>query len=432
MSDLTRADGQASKDQRLAALLREAGLLSTDDLERALAHPQRGGKGLLHVLTATGTLSFDDLQDVLLGAQPTVPAVSPDDRGAAAADTAAGEDNRSFDERKIDDDRLRSFLLAQGRVTQEQLDIALKEQEHTGHPLWRTLINLELLTPQDMMEILKSQGERWYSQDRVIAEALQAVHRFTPEQLQQIERERQVNHSSLARLCIEKGWLSRAELGQILEHYLHVPFVDVHGLAIEGAVFRLLPFSYLREHQVLPVRVEGEELCLAMVDPLNLSVVDSISLLTGYRVQPMLALEADLQEVLEARAGMGIPPASLARRREAEWRSLEVDETATAVQLSNAILEGAVRARATDIHIEPQLPSMRVRYRIDGMLFDVLTVPPDLQMSLISRIKILADMDITERRLPQDGHIAMHIGGQEHNLRVATIPTTLGEKLVLR
>jgi len=102
------------------------------------------------------------------------------------------------------------------------------------------------------------------------------------------------------------------------------------------------------------------------------------------------------------------------------------------VQLVNTILEGAVRAGATDIHIEPHTPRMRVRYRIDGLLFDVLTVPQALEMPIISRLKILADMNITERRLPQDGRIAIRLVDQEYNLRVATIPTVHGEKLVLR
>jgi type II secretory ATPase GspE/PulE/Tfp pilus assembly ATPase PilB-like protein len=113
-------------------------------------------------------------------------------------------------------------------------------------------------------------------------------------------------------------------------------------------------------------------------------------------------------------------------------RVIEVDETATAVQIVNTIFAGAIQARATDIHIEPQVPRMRVRYRIDGMLFDVLTVPHALEMSIISRIKVLADMNITERRLPQDGRLSFRLGDHEYNMRVATVPTVQGEKLVLR
>jgi type II secretory ATPase GspE/PulE/Tfp pilus assembly ATPase PilB-like protein len=206
--------------------------------------------------------------------------------------TPTWETEDFFHERHIDDQQLRSFLLARGRLTREQLDAALEEQQHTGHPLWRTLINLQLLTPQDMMEVIQAL----------------AVASETPD----------------------------------------------------------------------------------------------------------------------------APAASRPRKREHEWHALHVDDTTTAVELVNTIFAGAIHARATDIHIEPQLPRMRVRYRIDGMLFDVMTVPPALEMPIISRIKILADMDITERRLPQDGHITATVEGQEYNMRVATIPTTQGEKLVLR
>ncbi len=432
LSDSVEQEVQLEKDQRLAVLLRDMGLLDADDLEKALAQCQRRHEHLLQVLLIDGTLSFEVLQDLLLDARLPV-AVTESNATIAVVDGGATEGMEgAFDAPRIDDERLQAFLLAQGRLTQGQLDAAIAEQQHTGHPLWRTLINLELLTPQDMMQILKSQGEPVRSQDRLVAEALQAAHRLTPDQLKQIEQERQVRRKSLAQLCIEKGWLSRVEMGRLLEQQVHLPFVDVHRLTIDHGLLRVLPVSYLREHQVLPVRLDGEELWLAMVDPQNLSVVDSVALLTGHRVRPMLALEADIQERLEAVEGTQSPEGRLTRRREAEWRTLEVDETGTAVQLANTILEGAVRARATDIHVEPQIPRMRVRYRIDGMLFDVLTVPPALQMPLISRLKILADMDITERRLPQDGHITSQIGGQEYNLRVATIPTTLGEKLVIR
>jgi len=224
--------------------------------------------------------------------------VSPVDR-----DGAAGGDERAVDEYYINDQQLQAVLLQSGRLTPEQLDTAVREQQVTGHPLWRTVINLELLTPQETLEIIKTQ-------DALI-----------PAQV------------------ISGAAATAPEPGQAL-----VP-------------------------------------------------------------QP---------------------------RRAATRHVIEVDESATTVQIVNTIFAGAVQARATDIHIEPQVPRMRVRYRIDGMLFDVLTVPQALETSIISRIKILADMDITERRLPQDGRLSFQLDEQEYNMRVATIPTVHGEKLVLR
>jgi type II secretory ATPase GspE/PulE/Tfp pilus assembly ATPase PilB-like protein len=282
---------QSDKEQQLVALLQEAGVLAASEAEKVLGYYQPANGSLLQTLIASGALSFEDVQEVLLRHGPPAVPVPPVETIAIPQTIAAGETESLFDASAIDEQQLRTFLLARGRLTQVQLDAALAEQQHTGHPLWRTLINLQMLTPQDMMEVLRS---------------------------------------------------------------LTTP--------------------------------EGSE-------------------------------------------PAGAPRPS---RREQEWHALRVDDTTTAVQLVNTILESAVRARATDIHIEPQRPRMRVRYRIDGMLFDVMTVPPVLEMSIISRLKILADMDITERRLPQDGHITATVADQEYNMRVATIPTTYGEKLVLR
>jgi type II secretory ATPase GspE/PulE/Tfp pilus assembly ATPase PilB-like protein len=282
----------SEQDRQLVTLLQDAGVLAAHDVEKALTHDQHVNGTLLQTLLANGTLSYAALQDILLRSHP---GVRPHDTAAPALLPDATPDldaESAFEQRQVDDQHLQTFLLARGRLTQEQLDTALEEQQHTGHPLWRTLINLQLLTPQDMMEIIR----------RLAA-------------------------------------------------------------ASETA---------------------------------------------------------------------GTPTPSRPEARARTWQTLRVDETTTAVELVNTIFAGAINARATDIHIEPQVPRMRVRYRIDGMLFDVMTVPTLLEMPVISRIKILADMDITERRLPQDGHITASIEGQEYNMRVATIPTTQGEKLVLR
>jgi type II secretory ATPase GspE/PulE/Tfp pilus assembly ATPase PilB-like protein len=284
---------QSDKNRQLVALLQDAGVLAVYEVEKALAEQPHANGNLLQTLLASGALSFEALQEALLWYGQSAVAAPPTPEGFTASPTPASEEAEgAFAEQHIDEQQLQTFLLTRGRLTREQLDGALVEQQHTGHPLWRTLINLQLLTPQDMMEVLLA-----------------------------------------------------------------------------------------------------------------------------------LATESE---------GSTASPVSHLSRREREWHTLQVDATTTAVQLVNAILAGAVRARATDIHIEPQTPRMRVRYRIDGMLFDVMAVPSVLEMSVISRLKILADMDITERRLPQDGHITTEIAGQEYHMRVATIPTKHGEKLVLR
>ncbi len=292
--------------QQLAFLLQQAGAVSIHEVEKALEQSQDVDSTPLQVLLSSGTLSYADLQEVLLyyGHTPaTLPAATVPrltEQEAFARETAGVPS--AFDEYSTTDQQLQAFLLERGTLTQAHIDQALEEQRLTGHPLWRTLINLQLLAPQDMLEIIQSLG------------------RVTP----------------------------------------------------------------------------GDD--------------------------------AGPEEPGQERASNG----KQTDQQRVPWRLLPVGRHTTAVELVDTIFNGAVHADATDIHIEPQLPRMRVRYRIDGMLFDVLTIAPALEMPLISRIKVLADMDITERRIPQDGHITTHLAEQETHMRVATIPTTHGEKLVLR
>jgi type II secretory ATPase GspE/PulE/Tfp pilus assembly ATPase PilB-like protein len=295
---------QPGTAQQVVALLQAAGALTPEAAAQALVQESHTNGTLLQTLITSGTLSFADLQEVLLlYGQLADGDVLPTTAPPLAFDVTTAGVEQTVDEYRIDDLQLHTFLLKSGRLTQEQLDTALQAQQHTGHPLWRTVINLGLLTPQEMTEIIKAQGP------------------------------------------------------------------PVQGRPTSGAM------------------AESPE------------------------------------------PGRAVVPQSY---RDVARRVIEVDDTATAVQIVNAIFEGAIRVRATDIHIEPQVPHMRVRYRIDGMLFDVLTVPQPLETSLISRIKVLADMNITERRLPQDGRLSFRLDEQEYNMRVATIPTAYGEKLVLR
>jgi type II secretory ATPase GspE/PulE/Tfp pilus assembly ATPase PilB-like protein len=295
---------QPGTAQQVVALLQAAGALTPEVAAQALVQEQHTDGTLLQTLITSGVLSFADLQEVLLlygqladgdARTTTAPLI--------ALDVTAVGVERTVDEYRIDDLQLQPFLLKSGRLTQEQLDTALQAQQHTGHPLWRTVMNLGLLTPQEMAEIIKAQGPS----------------------------------------------------------------------------------------------VQGR--------PTNEAMAES------------------------PEPGQAVVPQS---SRDAVRRVIEVDDTATAVQIVNTIFAGAIQDRATDIHIEPQVPRMRVRYRIDGMLFDVLTVPQLLETSIISRIKVMADMNITERRLPQDGRLSFQLDDQEYNMRVATIPTAYGEKLVLR
>ncbi|GIX48241.1 MAG: type II secretion system protein E [Candidatus Tectimicrobiota bacterium] len=399
----------------LAAWLQQAGVLSAAAAEAALTQCQQSGVPLLQALLATGALSYTAVQELLLRA-----AVPPAEAQAMPEETLRATEDDPF----LDDRHLQAALLASSRLSPAQLQTALAEQQRTGHPLWRTLLNLGLLAPYDLVELMHTPLPPGYVQDPLLLEALRALGGLAPEQREELETRGRARDTSLVQYCLDKGWLTREAVGQLLARYLQCPFVDVRREPPDEALLRLLPRRPLWTRLLVPLRLEGDALLVAMANPRDQASQEWVQQRTGYRVRPLLALEDDLREVLRRHgaAAAAVTP----------YRFLEGREAATAVELVDAILEGAVRAQATDIHIEPHLPRMRVRYRVDGRLFDVATVPPALEMAVISRIKILADMDITERRLPQDGHLTARFEGQEYHMRVATIPTPEGEKLVIR
>ena len=224
----------------------------------------------------------------------------------------------------------------------------------------------------------------------------------------------------------------------------------------------LLPESYLREHKILPLKQEeGKDdhpprLLVAVIDPLDIAVRDNIRMMTGCDVIPLLTTEKVLSEKLDqiftGQTGQDIisldqVPQKATENSEAqeEPKSQEhssvlipkefgnLREETSTVKLVSSLIEGAIHANATDLHLEPQVhEELRVRYRVDGMLHDIMTIPKHTHSMVISRIKVLADMDITERRQAQDGHITMKIGNIEYYMRVGTLPTKLGERLVIR
>ncbi|MBT4820551.1 MAG: type II/IV secretion system protein, partial [Lentisphaerae bacterium] len=218
-----------------------------------------------------------------------------------------------------------------------------------------------------------------------------------------------------------------------------VPYVNLTLCEIAPDDARLLPEELSRNYCVIPTKKEADRLSVAMADPKEVSTIDDLSMLTGCEIAPLLAWRADIHDAINR----FFPDGTVGKEESAEQASASVKdvreegldalvESASVTDLVASIVEGAIHAEATDIHLEPQTKDLRVRYRIDGMLYDVMTVPQSIQAPLISRVKILAKMDITQKRAPQDGHFAMLIGEREFDMRIATLPTSLGERLVIR
>jgi type IV pilus assembly protein PilB len=273
-------------------------------------------------------------------------------------------------------EKMGGLLVRQGLITDEQLDVALADQAERGGKLGEVLVRDLVLSEEQIAGALAEQ--------------------------------KGLRHVNLAALDIDRG-----------------------------AVV-LLPWRMARLRGVIPVGFNDGRLVLAMSDPLDVEAIDEAEIRTGFKIDPVVASASQVQYAIEKYA---VASDTLQQLEEAEGAELEEEEDFGAaghegdvpvVRIVNQLLREAVADRASDVHFEPEEERVRVRYRVDGVLQDVASLPKSSQAGLTSRVKVMADMDITERRRPQDGRIALRIDGQPLDLRVATLPTPLGEGIVIR
>ena len=223
-----------------------------------------------------------------------------------------------------------------------------------------------------------------------------------------------------------------------------IEFVELTSEMIDPVAVRLVSYDIARQHNLIPLRIEKDVLYVAMSSPLNLSARDAITTKTGYKVVPLGATREAVTQAIDSHfdvksvtqqdiVTMRLKDSGEADGKTRKQRGKSANVTdAPVVRLVDSIITGGIDARSSDIHLEPQEPDMRVRYRIDGIMINALEVPVSAQREVISHIKILADMDISERRIPQDGHISIRHNSRDYDLRVSSLPSTGGEKIVLR
>ena len=268
---------------------------------------------------------------------------------------------------------------------------------------------------------------------------------ITKAQLEEALREQKRSGGLLGSNLIRLGYVREEDLLQFLSQQYGFPSVDISQMEIPQDVLRLVPVDVVQKHKVLPVSRAGSTLVLAMTDPTNYLVIDDIKFLTGYNIDVVVAEETALKKsidrhydqsasLMDVMNGLDDPELELVNGE--EELNLEELEKATAeapvVKLVNLILTEAIKREASDIHIEPYEKKFRVRYRIDGVLYEIMVPPLKLKNAIISRIKIMSSLDIAERRLPQDGRIKLKTLGKEMDYRVSVLPTLFGEKIVLR
>jgi type IV pilus assembly protein PilB len=264
----------------------------------------------------------------------------------------------------------------------------------------------------------------------------------TPEQLDDLLTEQTGSRRRLGKILVEKGLIDEAELISLIEAQLNIPQVNLYGCKIDPDVATSIPREMAERYRVIPIERRGELLRLAMADPMNLAAVDDVAMITGMEVEPVIAAESAVIHVINQYYGLKESLESSSAEREDRGREEErlkrlkarVEE-APIVKVVNAVIQRALGEGASDIHLEPTGEGLRIRLRIDGLLHDLMSPPKDTQPLIISRIKIMADLDIAERRRPQDGNITLKAGqaeGKEVSLRVSTMPTIYGEKVVIR
>ncbi|MEN3000969.1 MAG: ATPase, T2SS/T4P/T4SS family [Armatimonadota bacterium] len=287
---------------------------------------------------------------------------------------------------------------------------------------------------------------------------------ITREQLEDALRIQQTTGKDLAQILVDQAVVSERDAYEAKAYEMGMPFVDLDRTTPDPSAVNVVKEHIAKRYNVMPVKKEGNILYLAMADPNNVMAIDDVRVNSRCVVRPVLAAPGAIEDAIRRAyggsaiagdgsaattgegGGMPARPADLKASVMAEVTAysargdLEEDEKAVLreaeegpiVRAANIIIQRAIDERASDIHVEPQIRNVRIRYRIDGVLHEVLTLPKYIQAPLISRYKIMAEMNIAEKRLPQDGRIPIRYQNKDYDLRVSSIPTPLGEKIVMR
>jgi type IV pilus assembly protein PilB len=269
---------------------------------------------------------------------------------------------------------------------------------------------------------------------------------ISEEQLNNVLKMQEARGGMLGQTLVKQGLITTTQLGEALAIQFKVPFEPLDAAQINPQVVRLLPEQFARERKLSPIKIDRGCMTLAMVAPDDIEAISEVELITGYRITPVVGIAVDVEELLDrgfderitARQTIVDMKFEELREKQARGETVEVANTndegadGPVVKLVKSILMGAVNAGASDIHMEPHNPQMRVRFRVDGQLQQVMTIPQQSEEAVVGRIKVMAEMDTTEKRKPQDGNLTIEERGTRASFRVSTIPTVDGEKVVMR
>jgi len=386
-------------------------------------------------------------------------------------------------DRAPESDKLGESLVKQDVITQEELQKAREREEKSGIPLYRQFLQMGKVSASVLEDLLRTEfhPKSRLMEHKNLGNTLLEMRAITKEQLNDALKLQNRNGRLLGNILIDRGIIDRLTMAKALSKQHKMEFAELESTPSDKEALSLVDENFARKHEIIPVRVDGDRLTVLVAHPQKQSTLSNLGIMLGKRIQPVLTNVEDIRETIRARYS-GQEPAPPKRPEEKTAKSkpqpkqppeqvrsrkrvpdtktdqskedkavasneeaaVQVKDSARfeaiarqasgvpVIKLVSTIIEGAINAGATDIHLDPQDPEMRVRYRIDGILHDVMSIPNDIESAVVSRIKIMAEMDITETRHPQDGHISMDIVDTEFDIRVATLPTFLGERVVLR
>jgi type IV pilus assembly protein PilB len=274
---------------------------------------------------------------------------------------------------------------------------------------------------------------------RTLEEILLSQGKITPEQLKEALLLQQEDRREIGQILLSLGYISKVDLAKSLALRGRLEYIELTEKDIDRRAATLVDQKVLRKHGALPLRVENGRMTTAVSDPSDFYALEDLRILSGYPITPVVAVDEEIRRVLDKVFAVGEEVADLLEDTSGELTAedcaeveLEGDGGAPIVRFVGSILRRAIGDGASDIHVEPRSRELAVRMRVDGMLREITSVPPKLQSGIVARLKILADLDIAEKRLPQDGRFSVRLGDRKVDLRVATLPTVFGERVVLR
>ncbi len=463
---------------RIALLLREAGVQDEPHWE---AFAKRAGlktvKGVMDILNQEVSLAaFRDLMTM------DVRALLPGGKTAAKIEEELnkpvkiypGEIVYILKQNQPDIARLGKILLNAGLVDLKQIEAALDRAERNALDVYETFVAEGIVIPEKIEKLVNARTADFSIENRILlaGDILCFNNLLTREDFARALESRAVTKAPLSRTLEELKLLTQEELFDALINGVELPMVEILAYDVAPELLERFPLDFMRRQLFLPLALQDNAWEIATADPFNLSLADTITFLTGRRVSLVYSPHQELLAKLGALSPEGkvsssseplasLPPPAVKRvarapqpaesekvrptplaegyeaRRvsEAEQRRLRpepyVDNLST-VQLVTQILESAIATGATDIHIEPQAEDVRVRFRIDGVLHNIMRIPVAMHLGVTSRIKVLASMNVTERRRPQDGHFTLDTENGTYDFRISTLPSVFGETIVMR